>query len=66
MSLKLAAFRSDLFYHFEIVLIPRRICRFIWRLHSFPVYATMLLQIYKEGLCKLHEQKWLGQGYLPI
>ena len=38
---------------------------FIWRLHSFPVYATMLLQIYKEGLCKLHEQKWLGQGYLP-
>lgn len=38
---------------------------FIWRLHSFPVYATMLLQICKEGLCKLHEQKWLGQGYLP-
>ena len=38
---------------------------FIWRLHSFLVYATMLLQIYKEGLCKLHEQKWLGQGYLP-
>ena len=47
---------------FEIV---RRICRFIWRLHSFPVYATMLLQICKEGLCKLHEQKWLEQGYLP-